>query len=99
MDRKEIRDILESFFQKYRKSEGDDSTYTAFWADRTPAGTVEIAMTRCPADTTFKFYLDRKKVDEVKEWDGFFPALDRFAREHGDAFDPESFFAGMKDMT
>ncbi len=99
MDQQEIKDIFESFFRKYKKTEGDDNTYTAFWSDITPKGKVEIAMTRCPADTTFKFYFKNKKVDEVKEWEGFFPALEKFEKEYNEAFDKEAFFSGMQDMT
>ncbi len=99
MDKQEITDIFENFFQKYKKTEGDDNTYTAFWSERSAKGSVEIAMTRCPVDTTFKFYFNGKKVDEVKEWEGFFPALEKFEKEYGDLFDKESFFEGMRDMT
>jgi len=99
MDKQKIKDIFENFFQKYKKTEGDDNTYTAFWSERSAKGSVEIAMTRCPADTTFKFYFNGKKVDEVKEWEGFFPALEKFEHDLGEAFDKDAFFSGMQDMT
>jgi hypothetical protein len=99
MDEQEIKDIFEQFFQKYRKSEGDENTYTAFWSDISPEGKVEIAMTRCPADTTFKFYLNNKKIHEVKEWEEFFPALKKFEQRLGQGFNREGFFSGMRDMT
>ncbi len=99
MNNQQIRQIFEDFFEKYKKTEGDDNTYTAFWSERSPGGTVEISMIRCPADTTFKFFKNGKKVDEVKEWDAFFPALDKFAQENSNIFDKKSFFTGMQDMT
>lgn len=99
MDNQEIKEILEAFFQKYKKTEGDDNTYTAFWSERSAEGTAEISMVRCPVDTTFKFFIDGKKVDEVKEWDGLFPALDNFNHEYRNIFDKDSFFSGMQDMT
>lgn len=98
MDRQQIKQIFEDFFQKYKKTEGDDNTYTAFWSDRSSNGSAEIAMVRCPADTTFKFFVNGKKVNEVKEWESFFPALKNFAADHSDVFDKEQFFAGMQEM-
>ncbi|WP_291322710.1 hypothetical protein [Desulfonatronospira sp.] len=99
MDNQEIKEIFEGFFQKYKKTEGDDNTYTAFWSERNPEGSAEIVMVRCPADTTFKFFINGKKVDEVKEWEGFFPALDKFSKKYNKVFDTESFFSGMQEMT
>lgn len=99
MDNQQIKQVFEDFFEKYKKTEGDDNTYTAFWSERSPTGTAEISMVRCPVDTTFKFFKNGKKVDEVKEWDGFFPALDKFAQENRDIFDKDDFFSSMQDMT
>ncbi len=99
MENQEIKDVFEAFFRKYRKSEGDDNTYTAFWSEIYPGGTVEIVMTRCPEDTTFKFFVDKKKVIEVKEWDAFFPAMRQFSQDYSQLFDPETFFSGMREMT
>ncbi len=54
-------------------------------------------MTRCPADTTFKFFINGQKVNQVKEWE-VFPALDEFEKKHKDIFDRNTFFQAMQEM-
>lgn len=98
MTNEEIRDVFEAYFEKYKKTEGDRSSWSAHWMDQNMEGVFEIVMTKCPDGTTFKPYADKKKLPEIAGWDDFFAALPEMEQKHP-AFDAESFFSSMRDMT
>lgn len=98
MKRTDIERIFEAFFEKYKKTEGDRSAWSAFWSEMTPHGTMEINLTKCPRGTVFKIFADKKKVDEVVGWDAFFPAMKTFAADHPGLYDPDTFFANRESM-
>ncbi|MFW5837221.1 MAG: hypothetical protein ACOCVM_04390 [Desulfovibrionaceae bacterium] len=99
MDQQQIRDVFEAYFEKYKKTEGDQSSYSAYWAEHTPAGELEINMTKCPAGTIFKIFKDKKKLTEVNGWAGFFKTMAEIGAKHPDLYDPDTFFASMREMT
>lgn len=98
MTDEEIRTTFETFFEKYKKTEGDRSAWSAPWMDQNAHGVFEIIMTKCPKGTTFKPFADKRKLPEIAGWDDFLAALPGLEREHP-AFDAESFFSSMRDMT
>lgn len=98
MTHQEMQDAFEAFFEKYKKTEGDRSAWSAFWSDQNQHGVFEIVMTKCPRGTTFKPYADKKKLPEISGWDAFFAAIPTLEAEQP-AFHAESFFSSMRDMT
>jgi dihydroorotase-like cyclic amidohydrolase len=99
MDRDEIKDTFETFFEKFKKTEGDESSWSAPWFTITPSGgKFEINMTKCPEGTTFKVFLDNRKLGEISGWDRFFEEIENLTKDHPDAYDEEEFFGSMKDM-
>ncbi|MBN2141324.1 MAG: hypothetical protein JW718_10015 [Desulfovibrionaceae bacterium] len=99
MDRQGIQDIFEAYFQKYKKTEGDESAWSCFWTTIRSGGNLDINMTKCPRGQVFKFFKNNKKFKEVVGWEAFFDELDRLKQEEPDLFDEEEFFKGMEEMT
>lgn len=97
MKDQEIQATFERFFEKYKKTEGDRTAWSAFWSDQNAEGVFEIIMTKCPRGTTFKPYADKKKLAELSGWEAFFQALPELEAQHA-AFDREAFFSGMREM-
>ncbi|MEF2146170.1 MAG: hypothetical protein V3573_12060 [Desulfovibrionaceae bacterium] len=95
----EIQDVFETFFEKYKKTEGDRSAWSAPWADHTASGVFEIIMTKCPRGTIFKPFANKRKLSELVGWEAFLAALPELERENPDLFDRDSFFSSMRDMT
>lgn len=98
MQRSDIERIFESFFEKYKKTEGDRTAWSAFWTEMTEAGTLEINLTKCPRGTVFKIFVDKKKVTEVIGWDAFFPTMETVAANHPGLYDQDIFFSNMESM-
>ncbi len=98
MDRDLVRRTFETFFNKYKKTEGDKSAYSAVWTSHMPAGTFEINMTKCPAGTIFKFFNNGEKLNEVKGWEEFFRQSREIQTDHPEIYDEEDFFQSMQDM-
>lgn len=96
MNRSDIERIFEAYFEKYKKTEGDRTSWSAFWSDMTPTGTLDINMTKCPKGTTFKIFVDKKKVAQVLGWDAYFTAMEIVAADHPGIYDPDRFFADME---
>ena len=69
MEQTEIKRIFEAYFEKYKKTEGDRTSWSAVWMEMTPVGVLEINLTKCPRGTTFKIFVDKRKVTEVMEWE------------------------------
>jgi len=95
MQQDEIMRVFEAYFEKYKKTEGDRSSWSAFWTEMTPAGVLEIIMTKCPKGTTFKVYIDKKKATEVTGWDAYFTAMKDVAAQHPGLYDPDAIFTEM----
>lgn len=98
MDAARIIEIFEAFFDKYKKSEGDLTSWSAHWTVYTSGRSFEINLTKCPLGTRFKIFCDRQKIEEIKGWDVFLDSLDRLEQQHAPAFQRTEFFAQMEEM-
>ncbi|MCJ2164602.1 MULTISPECIES: hypothetical protein [unclassified Pseudodesulfovibrio] len=96
MERADIERIFEAYFEKFKKTEGDRTAWSAFWTEMTDAGTLEINLTKCPRGTIFKIFIDKKKVTEVSGWDEFFKAMETVSADNPGLYDPQEFFSNMK---
>lgn len=98
MDDKRIMEVFEAYFEKYKKTEGDRTSWSAHWTVYAAGRSFEINLTKCPRGTRFKIFADRKKVGEIEGWDAFLGSLDRLEREYGPVFERADFFAQMEEM-
>jgi len=97
MTRQEIQGAFEAFFEKYKKTEGDRSSWSAHWTESMPSGaSVEINLTKCPAGTIFKVFKNGDKLGEITGWDSFFEEIGDIL---GEDWDADAFFSSMQDMT
>lgn len=96
MDRKKVETIFEAYFEKYKKTEGDRSSWSAFWTETTPKGVLELNLTKCPKGTIFKVFVDKKKVAEVIGWDAFFDAMKKVDAEYPGLYDEDKIFSEME---
>ncbi|MBI9079839.1 MAG: hypothetical protein JEY79_08875 [Pseudodesulfovibrio sp.] len=98
MERADIERIFEAYFEKYKKTEGDGSAWSAFWAEMAPAGVLEINLTKCPRGTVFKIFVDKKKIIEVIGWDAYFQTMETMAADHPGLYDPDKIFSDMESI-
>ncbi len=96
MERGKIESIFEAYFEKYKKTEGDRSAWSAFWTETTPQGVLELNMTKCSKGTTFKVFVDKKKYAETKGWDGYFKTMSGLMTEHPGLYDEDKLFTDME---
>lgn len=96
MERADVERIFEAYFDKYKKTEGDRSSWSAFWTEMTDKGVLELNLTKCPKGTTFKIFVDKKKVAEVTGWDAFFPAMEKVEAEYPGLYDENKIFNDME---
>ncbi|WP_319582010.1 hypothetical protein [uncultured Pseudodesulfovibrio sp.] len=96
MERADIERIFEAYFEKYKKTEGDRTSWSAYWTEMTGEGVLELNLTKCPRGTIFKFFVDKKKVTEVSGWDAFFETLETMAEERPGLCDPDKIFSDME---
>ena len=97
MDQQEIVRVFEDFFEKYKKTEGDRTSWSAHWTEQMPSGaSVEVNMTKCPKGTTFKVFKNGSKLGEISGWDAFFTQMEGMV---GEDWDPETFFGSMRDFS
>lgn len=96
MDRKNIEKIFEAYFEKYKKTEGDRSSWSTVWLETTSAGVLEINMTKCPKGTTFKIFVNKKKEAQVLGWDAYFIAMKAIAAKHTGLYDEDRIFSEME---
>ena len=96
MERTDIERIFEAYFEKYKKTEGDRSSWSAYWTDMTDQGVLELNLTKCPKGTTFKIFVDKKKVAEVTGWDAYFETMEQVSAEHPGLYDPDRIFSEME---
>lgn len=93
----EIRETFEAFFEKYKKTEGDRTSWSAHWTETMPSGaSVELNLTKCPAGTIFKVFKNGDKLGEITGWDTFFEQVGAMI---GKDWDAETFFGSMQSMT
>ncbi len=96
MERNQIQEIFEAFFEKYKKTEGDRSSWSAHWTETMPSGaSVELNLTKCPRGTIFKVFKNGSKLGEIEGWDVFFEQIGSML---GDDWDAEAFFTSMRDF-
>ncbi|WP_147820819.1 hypothetical protein [Salidesulfovibrio onnuriiensis] len=98
MDRKRIEAIFEAYFEKYKKTEGDRTAWSAFWTETTPKGVLELNMTKCPRGTIFKVFVDKRKFDEARGWDGYFATMAELEKQHPGLYDEERIFPDMESV-
>lgn len=96
MERADIERIFEAFFEKYKKTEGDETAWSAYWMDMNPKGVLELNLTKCPRGTVFKIFVDKKKVNEVIGWDAFFPAMEDVAAAYPGLYEQDRVFSEME---
>jgi len=98
MQRADVERIFEAYFEKYKKTEGDRTVWSAYWTETTGTGSFEINLTRCRRGTIFKVFVDNRKVLELNGWDAFFEAMKTFGEDHPGLYDQDAFFSGMEAM-
>ncbi|WP_432734884.1 hypothetical protein [Maridesulfovibrio sp. FT414] len=96
MERERVEVIFEAFFEKYKKTEGDRTAWSAVWLETNDKGVLEINMTKCPRGTVFKLFVNRGKVAEVIGWDGFFAAAAQLEDSHPGIYDEGKIFSEME---
>ena len=97
MDTSEIQEVFEAFFEKYKKTEGDRTAWSAHWTEYMESGdTVQIILTKCPKGDTFKIFKNNKKLGELNSYPVFFAEA---AALIGPEWNPDIFFSSMKEMT
>ena len=96
MERVEIERIFEAYFEKYKKTEGDRTAWSAFWTEITKNGVLEINLTKCPRGTIFKIFVDKKKVAEVTGWDEYFETMKKMSADHPGLYDSDTIFESME---
>ncbi len=99
MERQDIERIFEAFFEKFKKTEGDRTAWSAVWLEMVPAGVLELNLTKCPRGTVFKIFVDKKKVAEVIGWDAYFDTMEKVAADHPGLYDPDKIFSEMEFST
>jgi len=98
MDAQRIVEVFEAYFEKYKKTEGDRTSWSAYWTVYTPGHSFEINMTKCPRGTRFKIFSDKRKIEEIEGWEAFLGSLDRLEAAYGPTFERGDFFAQMEEM-
>ncbi|QGY40504.1 hypothetical protein GM415_10330 [Pseudodesulfovibrio cashew] len=96
MERNDIERIFEAFFEKYKKTEGDRTVWSAVWTHMTPEGVLELNITKCPRGTVLKVFVNKKKVAEVEGFDAYFETMEKVALEHPGLYEPNKIFSEME---
>ncbi|MGE4552458.1 MAG: hypothetical protein AB7D57_05070 [Desulfovibrionaceae bacterium] len=95
MDHDEIKKTFETYFEKYKKTEGDRTAWSAPFTQYKGPEQFEVNLTKCPRGDVFKPFANGKKLPEVVGWDNFLNTLPDLEKEHG--VDADAFFKEMKD--
>ena len=98
MDDARIKKIFEAYFEKYKRTEGGASSWSAVWSTRSGKGTFEILMNKCPEGTRFKVFVNGRRVEVYEGWDTFLKAIPGLERDYPDLFDEDAFFSEMEEM-
>lgn len=97
MENERIVETFEAYFEKYKKTEGDMSSWSAFWTVYSQGHSFEINLTKCPRGTRFKIFSDRRKIGEIVGWPAFLDSLEGLEKAHP-AFKRSDFFGQMAEM-
>lgn len=97
MDNQKIMGLFEAYFDKYKKTEGDMSSWSAYWTIYGQGQNFEINLTKCPLGTRFKIFSNHQKIEEIAGWEDFLANLDRLESEHP-LFTRSDFFTQMEEM-
>lgn len=98
MDDEKIKEVFEAYFDKYKKTEGDRTAWSAPFTQYGDKGQFEVNLTKCPRGDVFKPFANGKKLPEVIGWENFTKAMKDWEKEHPDSFKAEDFFKEMKEM-
>lgn len=98
MNRADVERVFEAYFEKYKKTEGDRTAWSAVWLETTPSGVLELNMTKCPRGTVFKIFVDKRKVKEVSGWDGFFTAMKELSEKFPGLYNEDMVFTAMESV-
>ncbi len=98
MNNNDIKDIATRFFEKYKKTEGDRTLWSAPWKIYKNGQTFEIIFSTCPKGTSFKVFVDNKKVDEIWEWPVFLDKLDELEAAWSPLFVRDDYFGQMQEI-
>lgn len=98
MENERIVEVFEAYFEKYKKTEGDRTSWSALWTVYSKGHSFEINLTKCPRGIRFKIFCDKHKIEEIEGWDSFLASLDRLENTHGPAFERGDFFTQMEEM-
>lgn len=96
MERADIERIFEAYFEKFKKTEGDRTSWSAVWTEMTAHATLDLNLTKCPRGTTFKIFIDKKKITEVQGWDAYFETMEKVSETHPGLYDPDKIFGEME---
>jgi hypothetical protein len=97
MEDKRIMEIFEAYFEKYKKTEGDRTSWSAYWTVYAHGHSFEVNLTKCPRGTRFKVFSDKRKIGEIEGWPAFLGSLETLERDHP-AFERGDFFTQMEEM-
>lgn len=97
MDNTKIVEVFEAYFEKYKKTEGDRTSWSAYWTVYSSGHSFEINLTKCPRGTRFKIFSDKNKVGEIEGWEAFLSGLDQLETTYAH-FDRNDFFSQMEEM-
>ena len=98
MENQEIREIVGAFFAKYKKTEGDETLWSAPWKIYNNGRTFEIIFSECPKGASFKVFVDNKKLEEIWGWSFFLDKLDGFEEQFQGLFTRDDYFGQMREM-
>ena len=98
MDNNDIQETATRFFEKYKKTEGDRTLWSAPWKIYKNGRTFEIIFSICPRGTSFKVFVDNKKMEEIWEWPVFLEKLDELETTYAPLFERDDFFGQMQDV-
>lgn len=98
MELQKLERLWEAFFAKYKKTEGDRTSWSAPWMVFAGGRKVEMIMTRCPRGTRFRFFVDAEQVEEVEGFEGLAKRIPAWEAQFPGVFDAEDFFAQMAEM-
>ncbi|MFP4168966.1 MAG: hypothetical protein ACLFSY_09045 [Desulfonatronovibrionaceae bacterium] len=93
-----ILKIFESFFEKYKKTEGDCTVWSAPFRQFFPHGSFEINMTKCPRGEIFKVFVDSQKIMEIEGRENFLNSLGELEKTYPRLFKKDDFFRDMQEM-
>ncbi|NDV27440.1 hypothetical protein [Desulfovibrio sp. JC010] len=96
MDRADMERIFEAYFEKYKKTEGDRTAWSAVWLESGKAGVLELNMTKCPKGTTFKIFVNKKKEAQVLGWDAYFAIMAGISARYPGLYDEKRIFEEME---